>query len=56
MANDDDVILSKAQRLAFRRANLVAHNVGERHHLGDGMLDLDARVHFHEIEMVLFVQ
>ena len=56
MANNDDVVLGKAQWFPFRGANLVAHNVGERHHLRDRMLDLDARVHFHEIEAILFVK
>ena len=41
--------------LAGRNANLLLDDVDAGHHLGDRMLDLDARVHFHEEEVALLV-
>ena len=56
MTYHDHIILSKAERLAFRHANLIAHDVGERDHLSHRMLDLNARVHLHEIEATVFIE
>ena len=41
-----------AERLAGRDANLLAHQIDAGDHLRDGVLDLDARVHFEEEELV----
>src|SRR6185295_13042852 len=56
VTHHDHVILSKAERLAFRHPNLIAHNVRERDHLSHGMLDLNARVHLHEIKTTVFIE
>src|SRR2546427_12740963 len=39
-----------------RDADLLLHEVEVRAHLGDGVLDLDAGVHLHEIERPVFVE
>ena len=39
------------QPLAARDANLPLHEVEARHHLGDGVLHLQARVHLEEVEL-----
>ena len=36
---------------AGRDTNLRFHQVNLRHHLGDGMLDLNARIHLDEVEI-----
>ena len=41
---------------AGRDPDLIAHDIGERDHLGHGMLDLDARVHLHEVEPAVLVE
>ena len=45
----DDVLLPQRQRLARRHEQLLAHEIDAGHELGDGVLDLDARVHLHEV-------
>ena len=47
-----DILLAPAQRLAIGDAQHLAHQVHASHGLGDGMLDLDARVHLDEIEIL----
>ena len=42
------VLLRELQRLAFRHADLRLHDVDTGDELGDGMLDLHARIHLHE--------
>src|SRR6202008_194394 len=37
-------------------ANLLEHEVDVGDHLGDGMLDLDARVHLDEVELAVLVE
>jgi hypothetical protein len=37
-------------------ADLIAHDVGERHHFRHRMLDLDARVHFHKVKRTVLVE
>ena len=49
VAAQHDVLLAQRQRLARRDAQLLAHEVDAGHQLGDGVLDLDARVHLHEV-------
>ena len=36
-------------------ADLRAHQIDARHHLGDGMLHLDAGIDFNEVEIALFI-
>ncbi len=45
----DDVLLPQRERLALRDADLQLHEVEARHHLGHGVLDLEARVHLQEV-------
>ena len=44
-----EIFLTQSQRLAGRDADLFLNDVDAVHHLGDRMLDLDARVHLHEV-------
>ena len=46
------VVLREAERLAGGDANLLLDQVDAVDHLGDRMLDLDARVHLHEVDVV----
>ena len=48
--------LRERQRQALRDLQLQPHEVDPGHGLGDGMLDLDARVHLQEIELPLLVE
>ena len=43
------VVLREGQRLALRDADLQLHQVHARHHLGDRVLHLEARVHLQEV-------
>ena len=45
------VDLSDAERFARRNPQLLGHEVEPGDHLGDGVLDLQARVHLHEEEV-----
>ena len=49
MAAQPDVLLAHRERLAGRDPHLLADEVDPRHLLGDRVLDLDARVHLHEV-------
>ena len=49
VAAQDDVLLAHGQRLAGRDQHLLADEVDPRHLLGDRVLDLDPRVHLHEV-------
>ncbi len=51
-----DILLPNLQRLSGGDGNLVAHDVDGRDLLGHRMFDLNARVHFHEIEMPVLIQ
>ena len=42
------------QLVALRDQNLAAHEVDAGHHLGDGVLHLDARIHFDEVELAAY--
>ena len=48
-------VLRQRQRLAGRDAQLPLDEVEARHHLGDRMLDLQARVHLHEVEAAVLL-
>src|SRR5271168_559270 len=50
-----DILLAQAQRLAGRDAHLHFDQVEPGNHFRDGMLDLEARVHFEEVEAALAV-
>ena len=52
MAPRADLVLPQRQRLAERDPQLPLHEVDTGDHLGDGMLDLQTRVHLDEIEPV----
>ena len=45
---EHDVLLPERERLARGDADLLAHDVDPGHQLGDGVLDLEARVHLEE--------
>ena len=45
-----------AQLLARGDADLLLHEIDAGEHLGDRMLDLNARVHLHEVERSVFVE
>ena len=49
VAAQDDVLLTQRQRLARRDEELLADEVDAGDQLGDRVLDLDARVHLHEV-------
>src|SRR5262245_51781476 len=55
MAADCDLILAEGDRFAGGDPNLLLDKVDSGDHLRDGMLDLDARIDFDEIEVVLSV-
>ncbi len=46
----------QVEPLASRDANLPLHQVDARHHLGDRVLDLQARVHLQEVERSVLVE
>src|SRR5205814_9140873 len=48
-------VLAVAERLTRGDADLLAHQVDARDHLGDGVLDLDPRVHLDEVIALLGV-
>ncbi len=56
MAAARDVCLCHWQRLARSHAQLPLHQVESGDHLGDRVLDLQARVHLQEIELATVVQ
>ena len=47
---DPDIVLKETERFAGGNPNLLADQIHSRHHFGDGVLDLNARVHFKEEE------
>ena len=47
---EPDIVLKETERFAGGNPNLLADQIHSRHHFGDGMLDLNARVHFEEEE------
>ena len=51
-----EILLPERELLAGRDQQLLLDQVGLRHHFGDRVLDLDARVHFDEIELAVVVQ
>ena len=51
MAVEREIALAERQRLARCDAELQFDEIEAGHHFGDRMLDLEPRVHFHEIEL-----
>ena len=49
-------LVGAAHRLARRDAQLLLNDVDARDLLGHRMLDLHARVHFHEVELAVVVE
>src|SRR5476651_1493207 len=56
MALEHDVLLGEAQRCAGGDADLLAHDIDAGDRLADRMLDLQAGIHFDEIEVAVFVE
>ncbi len=56
VADNDYIVLTVSQRLSFSDPNLIPHDVRERNHLGHRMLNLNAGIHFHEIETIVLVE
>ncbi len=56
MAAELHVLLAEAQLFAEGDADLLLHDVDAGDHLGDRVLDLHARVHLDEVELVVLVQ
>ena len=55
-ADETHVVLGDAQGRAVGDADLFAHEVDGSDHLGDGMLDLQARIHLDEVEFSALVE
>ena len=56
VAGEFDVFLHKPKRLAAGDAQLQFDQIEPGDRLGDGMLDLQPRVHFHEIELAALIE
>ena len=56
VAAELDLLLRQRQLPAGGDADLLLHQVDARDHLGHRVLDLDARVHLHEVERAVLVQ
>src|ERR1700757_527575 len=56
MTGEFDLLLNQAQRLAACDAQLQLDQIEPGDRLGDGMLDLKPRVHFHEIELAALIE
>ena len=56
MATELDLGLRDRQLAAGGDADLLQHEIDPGDHLGDRMLDLDARVHLDEIELAILVK
>ncbi len=56
MAADLDVLLPPGQRHAGGNLDLLLDQIDARHLFRDGVLDLNPRVHLHEVEAPLLVQ
>ena len=54
MAPHAQLRLPQGKRLAGGDAQLPFHKIQPGNHFGDRMLDLQARIHFHEIERIVF--
>ena len=50
------IFLLDGQPLPLGEANLPRHQIQPRHHLGHGMLNLDAGVHLQKVKLAIFAQ
>src|SRR5207245_318370 len=55
VALDPDLLLAERERLSGRERDLLLHQVDAGGGLGDGVFDLDARVHLDEVVVAVFV-
>ena len=53
MSDNQKIVLSKPERLSFSNSDLITHNVGERDHLRDRVLNLNTGIHLHEVKLVV---
>src|SRR5574343_1041144 len=51
-----DVFLAEAQLFAGRNADLFLHDIDAGNHFGDRVFDLNAGVHFDEVELAVFIE
>ena len=51
-----DVLLFEREGVSVGEPDLLFNEIDAGHHFGDGMLDLDAGIHFHEEEVVILVE
>ena len=56
VAGEFDILLHQPERLAAGDAQLQFDQIEPGDRLGDGMLDLQPRVHFHEIELAALIE
>src|SRR6266699_4899070 len=52
MSYNQKIILRIPETFTFSNPDLVTNDIGQRDHLRHRMLDLNARVHFHEVELI----
>ena len=52
----EDAVLRARETRAGGDADLPLHDVQTRHHLGDAVLHLQARVHLHKVEIVIVIK
>src|SRR3546814_19394249 len=56
MPLDLHIALAQGELLAGGDQNLLLHQVDTRDHFGNGMFDLNTRIHFYEEKLAIFVQ
>src|SRR3546814_16553339 len=56
MPLDLHIALAQGDLLAGGDQNLLLHQVDTRDHFGNGMFDLNTRIHFYEEKLAIFVQ
>jgi hypothetical protein len=56
MPDEFDVLLFEREGLPVGKPDLLLNEVDAGHHFGDGVLHLDAGVHFHKEEVVVLVE
>src|SRR5690606_25559002 len=56
VATEFNIALTQGEFFAGGNTNLLLHEIEAGDHFGDRVLDLDARVHFDEIELAIFVE
>ena len=56
MTDEFDVLLFEREGLPVGKPDLFLNEVDAGHHFGDSMFDLNSGVHFHEEEVVVFIE